>query len=530
MRYGAFLLFFSLFLATCAKMAAPGGGPVDKTPPEIVSVFPTPGAGYTELREITIEWSERLEEASATVFIYPATEYRLDVSGSAMKIELDSAVGSDPLIIHLPKEIRDRRGNRAGFSEDLIYSSGDSLPTGQLMVAMTRQGGGNLSGITLVELYRDSTMVRRTSPDSTGTAWIKWLQSGDYRLLCYEDPDRSYLWNSEQEAGVDSSFVLVENDSLTVDVILTVVDTAGPVLSEITVFDSYHVQLLFNEEVSYESFDSGEVVLKDSIGNEIPVNGYWLPGGFSGNTVVLDTHRIPDAEITAYISGIEDLILNSSAPDSLEFFGVDSIPADSLRIRSYYPAPGSENADPAGPYRISFNYWIDSDSLSDRFSLTRITDNTTVQGSLIVVDGRSFEFYPEHQLIGEQQYRFELLPGLSTLWGDTLQIPFMWAFAALWGDEPGSITGRISGSVSPTVKLQISRTGGGGDAAVTYATVQSGDYRINDIPAGRYTVAAFVDSDNGGTWSSMEPYGTFPGVVLVQPGLITKDVNIEILP
>ena len=511
-------------------MAAPGGGPEDKTPPEIVSIFPTPGAGYTDLREITIEWSERLEEASAAVFIYPAMEYRLDISGCTMKIELGSAVGAEPLVIHLPKEIRDRRGNQSGISEDLIYSSGDSLPMGQLMVTMTRQGGGNLSPITLVELYSDSIMVRRTAPDSTGTAWIKWLQPGNYSLLCYEDPDRSYLWNSEQEAGADSSFVLTGNDSLSIDAVLTVVDTAGPVLTEITAFDSYHVQLLFNEEVSYASFSAGEVVLKDSIGDEIPINGFWVPGGFSGNTVLLETHRIPDAEITAYISGIEDLILNSSTPDSLEFFGVDSIPADSLRIRSYYPAPGAENADPAGPYLISFNFWIDSDSLADRFSLTRITDSTTVQGSLVVVDGRSFEFYPEHQLIGEQQYRFELLPGLSTLWGDTLRVPFTWAFAALWGDEPGSITGRVSGSVFPPVKLQISRTGGGGDAEVTYATVQQGDYRVNDIPAGRYTVAAFVDIDNGGTWSSMEPYGTFPGVVLVQPGLITRDVNIEILP
>lgn len=511
-------------------MAAPGGGPEDKTPPEIVSIFPAPGAGYTNLREITVEWSERLEEASVVIFIYPATEYGLDISGSTMKIELGSSIGSEPLVIHLPKEIRDRRGNQTGISEDLIYCSGDSLPMGQLMVSLTRQGGGNLAGITLVELYRDSVLVRRTAPDSTGTAWVKWLQPGDYRLLCYEDPDRSYMWNSQQEAGSDSSFVLIGNDSLTIDAILTVVDTAGPVLTDITVFDSYHVQLLFNEEVSYESFITGEVVLKDSIGNEIPINGFWLPGGFSGNNVVLDTHRIPDAEITAYVSGIQDLILNISVPDSFKFFGVDSIPADSLRIRSYYPAPGAENADPAGPFMISFNYWIDPDSLADRFSLTRITDSTTVRCSLIVVDGRSFKFYPEHQLVGEQQYRLELLPGLSTLWGDTLLIPFTWAFAALWGDEPGSITGRISGSVFPPVVLQISRTGGGGNAEITYATVQPGDYRVNDIPAGRYTVAAFVDSDNGGTWNSMEPYGTFPGVILVQPGLITKDVNIEILP
>ena len=63
MRYGTFLLFL-LILISCAKMAAPGGGPEDETPPLIVSVFPPPGGGYTDLRRITIEWSERLNEAS----------------------------------------------------------------------------------------------------------------------------------------------------------------------------------------------------------------------------------------------------------------------------------------------------------------------------------------------------------------------------------------------------------------------------------------------------------------------------------
>ncbi len=511
-------------------MAAPGGGPEDETPPIILSVFPTPGPGYSDLRRITVEWSERLDEASVAVFIYPNVEYSLKLGGATMEIELSAAVAEVPLIIHLPREIRDRRGNQTGLSYDLVYSSADSLPEGQLIISMIRQGGGSLSAITLVELYQDSVLLRRTVPDSNGTARIKWLDLGDYSLLCYEDPDRSYQWNSQQEAGIDTTVTLLENDSMTVDFTLTVVDTVGPVLTGITAFDSYHLQLLFNEEVSCESFSRGDVVLRDSLGDEIPVNGFWLPGGYSGTTVLLDTWKIPDALNTAYISGVEDLMLNSSPSDSLEFFGIDSIPADSLRIRSYYPAPGSDNADPAGPYMISFNYWIDPDSLAAKFSLRSVADNVLVQGALSVVDGRSFEFYPDHQLIGEQQYRFELLPGLTTLWGDTLRMPFTWVFSPYWGDEPGSISGRITGSQSPALTLQISRTGGGGDAAVTYAAVQAGDYLINGIQAGRYTVAAFVDTDASGTWSPMEPYGTFPGVVLVQPGLITDEVHIDIIP
>ncbi len=527
MRYWIFLLCL-LILLSCAKMAAPGGGPEDRTPPEIVSVSPPSGTGYDDLRNITIEWSERLEETSAAVFLYPDIGYTLHTSGSTMKIELESQVGDSPLVIHLPKDIQDRRGNRSDVSTDLVYTSADSLPDGELFISMDRQGGGNLSAITLVDLFSDSVLVRRTVPDSTGTAAIRWLEPGSYRLLCYEDPDRSYQWSSEQEAGMDTVVTLI--DSLIVDLTLSVIDTIGPILTEVKAFDSYHVQLLFNEEVSYESFSAGSVFLKDSLGVDIPVNGFWLPGGFSGSSIVLETCRIPDAEITAYVSDIEDLMLNSSSLDSLEFFGLDSIPADSLRIRSYYPGPGAENVDPAGPFRISFNYWVDPDSLLALFSLHRITDSTLIQTSLDVDDGRSFTFYPEHQLIGEQQYRFELLPGLSTLWGDTLRTPFTWAFSTMWGNEPGSIAGRITGSARPVIKLQISRTGGGGDDSITYAAVQPGDYVISDVPAGRYTVAAFIDTDGSGTWSPMEAYGTFPGVVLVQPGLLTEEVDIEILP
>ena len=78
--------------------------------------------------------------------------------------------------------------------------------------------------------------------------------------------------------------------------------------------------------------------------------------------------------------------------------------------------------------------------------------------------------------------------------------------------------------------LQISRTGGGGDDSVLYADISPGDFIVDEIPAGRYTVAAFIDTGGDGTWSPMEPYGTYPGVVLVQPGVTTGEVDIEILP
>ena len=531
------LLSYLLILASCARMAAPGGGPEDETPPEIISIEPLPGPGYPELERITIEWSERLDDASVTVFLYPQMSYSLDIQGSRIEIELESPPGEMPLIIHLPPEIQDRQGNDTGIPVDLAYSGADSLPTGIINLSMIRQGGGNIARRTLIELYRymtdstgDSVLVRRTVADSLGIADVQWLERGFYRILCYEDPDRSFEWNSEQEAGIDTLVNLSEGEILNIEAVLTVIDTVGPIITEIEALDRYHLQISFNEEVSVTSFSQGQVAIKDTSGTFIDLHGFWLQSGFSGKAVTLETAEIPLEEITVYTSGIFDLMLNPSESDSMTFFGIDSLPADSLRLRSYYPAPGSENVNPAGPYSISFSFWVDIDSLKNRLTLNQISDSTLIEGTLNRIDGRSFEFIPEHQLTGEQQYRFILHPGISTAWGDTLLSSFPWSFSTAWGDEPGLIEGYISGTHAQDLILQISRTGGGSDESRIYKRIQPGQYIVDEIPAGRYTVAAFIDNNGDGEWSSMEAYGTYPGVVLVRPGLITQEVDIEILP
>ncbi|OPL18583.1 MAG: hypothetical protein AVO35_04420 [Candidatus Aegiribacteria sp. MLS_C] len=515
---------------SCARMMAPGGGPEDETPPSILSVEPEPGTGHGDLRTVTVMWSERLDPSSASVFLYPPVDHELHTGGDRMRIELAASPGEEPLIIHLPAGISDMRGNEAGFPVDLVYTASDSLPSGAVITRLTRQGGGSLTSVTLIELYRDTALVRRTSADSSSEAVLGWLQEGEYRLLCYEDPDRSFQWDPEEEAGFDTTLELSAGDTLFLDPVLTVVDTVGPILVEVLASDSYHVTFQFSEEVSYPSFGRGEVVIEDSTGSGVTLNGYWLSRGASSPSVIVETGKLPDSRLTAFAGYVEDLMGNPSRPDSMDFYGVDTIPSDSLRVRSFFPPPGSDNAPPGGPFLISFNYWVHPDTLAEKLQLHRVVDSTEVSGSLAVVDGRSFEFHPRHQLIGEQQYRFLLRPGIGTLWGDTLTEPFSWSFSTLWGDEPGALSGRVTGVQGSRILLQIRRTGGDSDSRVTYIDVGTGDYTVDEVPAGRYTVAAFVDLDDDGTWTGTEPYGTYPGVVLVQPGLMTRDVDIEILP
>jgi hypothetical protein len=518
-------------------MQAPGGGPIDEEPPVLVQVLPEPGPGQPGLAVVRLEWSERLDPASAAVFLYPPIEHRLNISGDAMTVELADPLGEGIVVIHVPPEISDARGNDSGIPHDLVYGGGELLPACEIGITLDRQAGGSLSDRTLAELYMgddvDGTgLVRRTSADSLGSVTMKWLTPGTYRLLCYEDMDRSFQWSSDVEAGMDTIIVLESPaDTLDLAMTLTVVDTLGPILVEAGAPDRFHVSITMNEEVSLESFSEGEfTLLHDSSGTSVPVNGMWLQGGAADATLTLETYDLGTGELTLYLEGVRDLLGNPSSRDSMVIAVSDSLPTDSLRIRSHYPAPGGEGIDPAGPYSISFSYFVDLDSLDARFSLTRLADSTEVDGRLIRIDGRAFDFIPNHQLVGEQQHLFMLLPGLHTAWGDSLLEPFSWAFEPAWGDEPGSISGSVSGTSAPLVVLQVSRTGGEGDGSMRFAVIAPGSFLLEDVTAGRYTVSAFIDTDGGMDWDPMEPYGTHPGVVMVQPGLVSEGVDIDILP
>ena len=60
----------------------PGGGPVDKTPPEVIKTFPTPDStNVKQLSVISFEFSESMNEGSIanTIFISPPLKFDADL-------------------------------------------------------------------------------------------------------------------------------------------------------------------------------------------------------------------------------------------------------------------------------------------------------------------------------------------------------------------------------------------------------------------------------------------------------------------
>jgi hypothetical protein len=524
-------LFFSVLalLFGCARIMAPSGGPEDTIPPELSSVEPAPGPAMPGLRHIVLRFSERLEESTAEVSLYPPLKSEIDVSGRTISIRLAEPLASRILVVHLPGTLSDLRGNPVGASTDLAWGGMESLPSGALSLSFLRQGGGVPSERVLADISTpEGILVRRTSADTSFLATAGWLQPGPYLVTAYEDIDYSFSWEASSEAGHDTTVTLEEGDTLHLAMVLSVVDTLGPRLSSATVEDFHHIQATFDEQVQLPVPGRMPFTLRDSSGAGIAVLGAWKTGSRDERSLVLATAGTGRGTFVLGVEGILDMVGNPGVADSLEVEGTDSLSSDTLRIRSMYPAPGATGAPPSGPYGMSFSDWVDPDSLLARLSMTRILDGAEVPVLLGSEDGRSFSFSPEHELFGEEQYRVRIDSGLVSLQGDTLGAA-SWSFIPAWGTEPGAIEGSVRGGTH--LVLEVAPAGQTG-SVILFSTGEDHSFRAEPIPAGRYTVTAYADLNGNGTWDggSGEPYGAAPGVVLVRPGLTTSGVDIEILP
>ena len=85
-------LFFLIYLYACANQGFPPGGPVDKTPPDIVSSIPEPNSlNVSRITQVEFEFSEKLDSRTIqnSVFISPnpGDDLDIEVKGKKLKIK-----------------------------------------------------------------------------------------------------------------------------------------------------------------------------------------------------------------------------------------------------------------------------------------------------------------------------------------------------------------------------------------------------------------------------------------------------------
>jgi hypothetical protein len=219
-------LIFILFLYSCASIKPPPGGPIDETPPNIISVNPSSGTTGLTSNKITVKFSEYMDESSFknNYSVYPRLENSLKFKFKGDEVIFilpDSLDSEKTYIIYLNRNIKDEHGVPLAKTIQLAYSSGSKISSG---VLSGRVYGSVQSSVHLWDIdghMPDSIFTVQpdyiTDVDEDGRYSFNYLVPGDYQVLAVEKSGSGLPLNTERTGyGLNwySKLNLSENDTL----------------------------------------------------------------------------------------------------------------------------------------------------------------------------------------------------------------------------------------------------------------------------------------------------------------------------
>lgn len=202
-----------IYLASCAKMVAPSGGPKDVDPPVVVKSLPPQNSIFFKGKSIQITFNEyiTLDKLNEKFMISPPMDRKPEISlrGKTLKIEFSEELkDSVTYTLYFQDAIRDLNEGNPLVNFQFVFSTGgyiDSLSvTGNVFMSYSLNPSKNV----LVMLHSElaDSAPRKRIPDyvtiasETGFFRINNVKPGKYRLYALSDNNNNKLYDLQDEA------------------------------------------------------------------------------------------------------------------------------------------------------------------------------------------------------------------------------------------------------------------------------------------------------------------------------------------
>ena len=512
-----FLVIWILFFG-CAMQHAPGGGPIDREPPQVVFTFPARDSLHisTALPKIEIHFSENVDRASVAnnIFISPPVKYEIDWKGWK-KIFLrlkDSLYRQQTYVISLGSEIKDMHKNKMKESFTFAFSTGDKIDQGEIsgtVYGLKREQRVHLFAYLLSDTARFDPTRRRaryvSRSGKRGTYRLQFLKTGRYRVVAVEDQNHNYLLDANYERlGLPYKDVTLDSTHLTetqVDFKMTVMDSVPPRLTGARAVNHRSLKLRFSEPVR---LDSLRCQLADSAtGASIPLLGF-SPDPETDN-LIFAYFPVRQKETTLRIicSNLIDTTGNQNDTSATVYFRA-SIKRDTTRFRllEFTPRDSAKSLPSDQTIFLKFSLPVRWDSLRQGFSLLS-RGNRKMNGHWQRKDLFSGEFHPNDMLRPDSAYLAKLdFKHVFDLWGHALGDSLVTRYFTIVSlRQLGEISGTVSGKriAGHPVFLRIRPLKRGGRARSLTLTRPYRFY-FPYLAEGKYRLDAFIDVNQNGKY------------------------------
>ncbi|MBN2601612.1 MAG: Ig-like domain-containing protein [Candidatus Marinimicrobia bacterium] len=543
------ILLLLIFIAGCAAQGPPGGGPVDKTGPVLLSTFPENGTVRVDQKTgIVLNFSETIEPRSAenNLVITPNPDRPAIVKANRKRVSIhfvEPLQENTTYILSFGRGIQDYQKNSSETNITLAFSTGDSLDSGTItgtVYDIPDKHKAQVWAYRKKESFPDSILGQspdyKTAVEKDGRYRLMNLARGEYRLLAVSTEAAKIAYIDENcQLGIptiDPVVVKQRNKVQTrVDFRLGKFYLKPFRLLKATMIDD-KTELLFSRPLDKEQNNRADI----QIDNDAQVQSFWIAGPKFETILLKARGMIAENNYTVTVQDIVDdrgdVLKQNNTATFTYIEGADTLKPE---ITSTSPVNGAKNISRNTKIQLVFNEALQKVVIDSSLRIIS-KDSVLVDYSSTWLWDNSIELSPRTQLASGMEYRLILdYSDWSDLSGNQFKDSlFTLSFSTLDANSFGSISGKVLPSDSCINRLMLSCIPEkGGSAATTISVTNTVKYTIESLLPGVYRFEMWEDLNGNGKWDPgklkpfvpAEPYRSFPDYINVRARWETAEVD-----
>ncbi len=316
------LLIGDLFLTNCANPGRPTGGPKDTIPPTLIYSSPTNGTTNFSNSTIEFEFSEYInaDKLKQQLIITPNSD-----------IKYKSIIKRNKLVLKLEGDLQDTTTYNFNFANgvtditeknpvinlSLAFSTGpyiDSMSiSGSVENLLTKEPGkGYVVGLyplsDSLDFFTQKPMYF-TSANDSGNYKIKYIKTGKYKIISFEDDNGNYLLDPDIEPHGFLSDTIALDSATSLPPIRCLLQNVKPLVLINARPTGRYVEIKFNKQVDF--YDITPQTPSNIIGENKDIIRLYKPEAVNYGD-----------SITSYITSSDSL--NNTIQDTIKYVFLES--------------------------------------------------------------------------------------------------------------------------------------------------------------------------------------------------------------